>query len=78
MPAPHEIDECMRMWLVRAKPRNAGGQPEFEYLQLHVAGLVPPGVGLWRTQNLCKQASKFASDHPSRPLPNELQPAAVT
>ena len=68
----------MRMWLVRAKPRNVGGQTVFEYLQLHDAGLVPPGVGLWSTRSLCKQASKFTSDHPSRPLPKGLRPAATT
>lgn len=68
----------MRMWLVRAKPRNVGGQTVFEYLQLHAAGPVPPGVGLWLTRSLCKQASKFTSDHPSRPLPKGLRPVATT
>ena len=75
--ADHEA-KCMRMWLVRAKPRNVGGQTMFEYLQLYTAGLVPPGVGLWPTRSLCKQASKFTSDHPSRPLPKSLRPAATT
>lgn len=74
---PNE-DKRMRMWLVRAAPRKVGGPPVHEYLQLHAAGIVPPGVALYRTRSLAEQASKYASDHPCRPTPAALAPAATT
>jgi len=71
-------EETARLWLFRALRRKPGSAPIVEYVQLHAAGVVPQGVGLYRTRHLAKQASKFAADHPSRPVPAGLRPAAVT
>lgn len=69
-----------QLWLSCAR-RSRNGHCVTDYMQLHVAqaiGPVPPGVPLYRTRALAKDASWWAVNRCGKPAPAHLVPTATS